>query len=125
MDQPAPATLVQAFYDIHCNRMVGTMVRHPWRNGFLVLLTAFFLGLLAPDYLCVILALPGFLLVALVGYFAAEWAFVAGVRSRRPRCPSCKEVIWQLQCASCRQPVPVLAHLYRGAFLRHCPPLRA
>jgi hypothetical protein len=121
MDQSAPKTLVEAFYGIRCNRMVEAILSHPWWIGCLIYVFAFFLGLLAPDYLCVILALPGFLLLAVLGYFAAAWTFVAGVRSRRPRCPSCKEVTWQLQCGYCHQPVPILALLYRGAFLRHCP----
>lgn len=100
--------------------MVGAVARHPWVGGG-CLLAFVVLGLRFHEFLVLALVPVGFLGLALLGYFASACRYIAGIRARKPRCLSCKTVIWQVKCGFCLQPVPMLTLLFWGRFLSHCP----
>jgi hypothetical protein len=60
-------------------------------------------------------------LAASLAYLSSYARFAQDNQDHGTLCPRCASRMWQFCCARCREPVPPLAFLWRGALLSSCP----
>ena len=120
---PLPLEIVQALRDLSCNHLFRRIAARWW--VWLVGYFAFILvvaRLFGSKWAKVGILVPFLLVLLLVQlYLLGHARFSNQIREKRPRCPHCKRVVWHICCSDCRNPLPTLALLYSGRFLRYCP----
>ncbi len=120
--EPEPISIIQALEDLSYNRLVKFLRQHLIWAVLIGIMAFVALAVFAQDYLIVFfLSIPLAVLTLLILYITAHCRFVSVVRKKRPLCPSCKSLVWQVCCSHCKNPVPPLTLLLKSAFLAHCP----
>jgi hypothetical protein len=117
---PQSLFLGDAIAHITQGRLFG-IVRRPLLAAPLALAC---LGFLSVRSTAVLVLLGGFaasVLAASLAYLVSYAGFARANRDHGTLCPRCASRMWQFCCARCREPVPPLAFLWRGALLSSCP----
>jgi hypothetical protein len=120
ISDPTPLLLGEIFYHL----LQGRLLRFASRPFSAAVAAGFLTGGLWLYPSITMAALSGAVLsVTTVWVFYLLWygRFAFLNSQRLVLCPQCRSRMWQFCCKRCREPVPPLAFMLRGAFLSECP----
>lgn len=118
---PAPLLLGEAFSHLRQGPLLSAALTQPVPLIVLGLAAAAGLWLYTPVVIRWAAGAALALLALVLCYLCWHGRFVRLNKEYGTLCPRCTSRLWQLCCGRCREPVPPLALMWRGALLPACP----